>query len=146
MNKIITILLLAACSSFTNWHYNLDEARQIAHKEHKYILLNFSGSDWCGPCICMHKEIFESQSFSHFAESSLIMVNADFPRNKNNQLPAKQQDLNNAMADSYNDKGIFPYTVLLNDQGKALRSWEGFPNTGTDKFIADIQTALDADK
>ncbi len=123
-------------SSLTTWHYDLNEAKQLAKKEHRHILLNFSGSDWCGPCIRMHKEIFESGSFEQFADSTLILVNADFPRMKKNQLPAKQQDLNNAMADQYNSQGKFPYTVLLNANGKILKDWDGFPNEKPEAFVS----------
>jgi len=68
--------------SFSTWHYNLEEAKEIAQRDHKFILLNFSGSDGCGPCIRMHKEIFDASPFSSFAENSLVLVNADFPRMK----------------------------------------------------------------
>jgi thioredoxin-related protein len=61
-------------------HYNLDEAKQVAAKEHKYILLNFSGSDWCGPCIRMHKEMFDDSMFQQFASETWVMVNLIFPQ------------------------------------------------------------------
>src|SRR5690348_15017450 len=76
------------------WHLNIREAREIAQKEHRYILLNFSGSDWCGPCIMLRKEIFEDPVFAGFADSALVLVNADFPRMKKNQLSKEQQRLN----------------------------------------------------
>src|SRR5476651_1950137 len=112
---ISTFLLLSA---FTTWETNFDKARATATHEHKYILLSFSGSDWCGPCIRLHKEIFGSDAFTSLASSNLVLVNADFPRQKKNQLSKKQQDINNAMADQYNSQGAFPYTVLLDAEGK----------------------------
>ena len=87
--------------SFINWHNNFEDAKQLARKEHKHILLNFSGSDWCGPCIRLHKEIFESEPFQKFAETNLVLVNADFPRLKKNQLSSSQQKINDAIADKY---------------------------------------------
>ncbi|MBS1973661.1 MAG: thioredoxin family protein, partial [Bacteroidetes bacterium] len=104
------------------WHHNLDEAEQIAQQQHKHILLNFSGSDWCGPCIRMHNVIFADQTFRQMADTELVMVNADFPRKKKNQLSPVQQDLNNAMADKYNPQGKFPLTLLLNADGKVLKT------------------------
>jgi len=68
--------------SFTNWETNFEKAKTTASKEHKFILLNFSGSDWCGPCIRMHKELLENSAFQEFAHQKLVMVNADFPRQK----------------------------------------------------------------
>ncbi len=110
MKPIISILLPILLFTAPDWHYNLTEAKEIARKDHKFILLTFSGSDWCGPCIRMHKEIFSSDDFIKLAASRLVLVNADFPRLKKNQLSSKQQDINNTMADQYNTKGLFPYT------------------------------------
>ena len=120
MRKLFFILLPFVFLT-SQWHYDLNEAKQIAQKEHKYILLNFSGSDWCGPCIEMHKVIFDNESFETFAQSNLVLVNADFPRRKKNQLSSQQQKLNNAMADQYNPQGKFPYTLLLDANGKILK-------------------------
>lgn len=130
----------------SNWHYNVDEAKQIALKEHKHILLTFSGSDWCGPCIRMHKEIFESQVFRQMADEELVLVQADFPRMKKNQLPAAQQKLNNAAADRYNPQGKFPYTLLLDANGKILRVWDGFPNATPEEFTIDVRNGIYTDR
>ncbi len=145
----MTLALLGLCYAGIpniSWHYNLDEAKTIAQKEHRHILLNFSGSDWCGPCIRMHREIFGAEVFGHLADSSLIMVNADFPRMKKDQLPAGQQKLNDAMADQYDSQGKFPYTVLLTADGKVLKAWDGFPDETPDAFAHEVQTIIDNDK
>jgi thioredoxin-related protein len=141
--KVKLLLLLPLFLSIQNeWHYNLEEAKNIAQKEHKYILLNFSGSDWCGPCIRMRKEIFESAVFKEMADSELILVNADFPRNKKNQPSAAQQKMNDEMADKYNSQGKFPYTLLLDPNGKVLQTWEGFPEESVESFTVDIRNAM----
>jgi thioredoxin-related protein len=125
-----------------NWYHNLNDAEKIAEKEHRYILLNFSGSDWCGPCIRMRSEIFESNVFKQMADAELVMVNADFPRNKKNQLPAEQQKLNDEMADKYNSHGKFPYTLLLNAEGKVLQTWEGLPDESPENFTMEVRNAM----
>lgn len=125
------------------WLHDLNDAKQQAVKEHKLILLNFSGSDWCGPCIRLHLEVFTQPDFIKMAETDLILVNADFPRNKKNQLPPVQQKINETIADTYNTKGSFPLTVLLDADGKNLKSWEGFPKTSVADFIKDIQQTID---
>ena len=132
--------------SFTVWHNNFEEATVLAKKEHKHILLNFSGSDWCGPCIRLHKEVLESDAFQKFADTSLVMVNADFPRMKKNQLSPQQQKINDQLADKYNSKGSFPYTVLLDANGKVLKEWDGFPKESLDEFIDEVKSVIDADK
>ena len=125
-----------------NWYHNLNDAEKIAEKEHKYILLNFSGSDWCGPCMRMRSEFFESEVFKQMADTELVMVNADFPRNKKNQLPAEQQKLNDEMADKYNSRGKFPYTLLLNSEGKVLQTWEGLPEESPENFTMEVRNAM----
>ena len=150
MKKNVALLFLGilsiCCLSFINWHHNLEEARQLAKKEHKYILLNFSGSDWCGPCIRLHKEVFGSELFSKYAEDNLVMVNADFPRLKKNQLSAEQQKINNDLADRYNSHGIFPLTLLLNEDGKVLAQWDGFIKKTPEDLIESIKIATGVDK
>ncbi|HTB26267.1 MAG TPA: thioredoxin family protein, partial [Puia sp.] len=141
--KVKLLALLPAFLFFTSaWHNNLSEAEMIAQKEHKYILLNFSGSDWCGPCIRMKKEIFESDVFKKMADTELILVNADFPRNKKNQPTPEQQKINDATADKYNPLGKFPFTLLLNEKGTVLGSWEGLPNESPEVFIEDIHNDI----
>jgi len=69
--KVLGIVLANLCMmSFTSWETDFEKAKQTASKEHKYILLNFSGSDWCGPCIRMHKEILETEGFQQFAHEN----------------------------------------------------------------------------
>ena len=142
MNFKLLILSSVFFISAPNWHYSLEEAEKIARKDNKYILLNFSGSDWCGPCIRMQKEIFESKPFIKMADNELVLVNADFPRKKKNQLPAGQQKINEEIADKYNEKGIFPYTVLMNANGKVILSWEGFPNESPETFILEVRNGM----
>lgn len=79
----------------------------------------------------MSSEIFESDVFRQMAEKELVLVNADFPRKKKNQLPLAQQKLNDDMAEKYNLQGKFPYTLLLRSQvGSPKRSvHERFENS-----------------
>lgn len=125
---------------------NFDVVKNNAQIEHKLILLSFSGSDWCGPCIRMRKEIFEDSTFVAFANHNLILLNADFPRQKKNQLSKIQQEQNNQMADKYNKSGVFPLTLLLNEEGGVLTSWEGFQKQGVLSFVAEIKEKIDARK
>ena len=146
MRILSAIALFFLLSSFTSWETNFDKAKQQAAAEHKYIVLNFSGSDWCGPCIRLHHEVLESTAFKAFAEKHLILVNADFPRQKKNQLAKAQQQLNDQLADRYNAKGSFPLTVLLTADGKLVKEWEGYPKMTVDEFVADIQNVIDSNK
>src|SRR5688572_7513602 len=92
---------------------DFEAAKTIAQENHKYILLNFSGSDWCAPCIKMKQEVFENEDFLDIAEKQLVLIRADFPRVKKNQLSKEQQKHNEVLAEKYNPTGKFPYTLLL---------------------------------
>ncbi len=135
MKSLIVGLLMPLLFSTTpHWLNDLKQAKQIAQQEHKYILLNFSGSDWCGPCIRMHQEVFNTDEFQRVADKKLVMVNADFPRLKKNQLPSAQQKINDDLAEQYNTKGLFPFTLLLDENGKVIKTWEGFYANGSQEF------------
>lgn len=129
--------LLIISLSLLSWIGDFSQAQSQAKQENKFILLNFSGSDWCGPCIKLKHDVFETSEFNDFAQGKLVLVRADFPRLKKNQLPKDQQDRNDQMAERYNPNGKFPLTVLLNAQGKVLHEWEGY-QPSKEKFIAEI--------
>jgi hypothetical protein len=126
------------------WHSSMQEAKLIAQKEHRHILLNFSGSDWCGPCILLRKEVLDDPGFLAFADSTLVLVNADFPRMKKNQLSKEQQQRNDVLADQYNSQGKFPLTLLLDADGKILKQWEGNPGIKPDAFSEEVRAVIDA--
>ncbi len=122
-----------------NWSGNFNEAQQQARQSHKMILVNFSGSDWCGPCIRLRNEILETTAFDDYAQDHLVLVRADFPRQKKNQLSKDQVKRNEALADKYNAEGKFPFTLLLDENGKVLKSWDGYPNVNAAQFISQIK-------
>ena len=127
------------------WLINFDTAKEIALRDHKLILLNFSGSDWCGPCIKMKKEVFENPDFITLAEKELVLLRADFPRSKKNALPAELVKHNEALAERYNPEGKFPFTVLLGADGKVIKTWDGYAFASQTKVIAAFTKAI-ADK
>lgn len=142
--KTLMISLIIVSTLSTEWLTNITTAKEAAAKENKYILLNFSGSDWCAPCIKMKKEVFENEAFLNLAEKHLILVRVDFPRGKKNKLSDDQTKHNEALAEKYNPSGKFPLTVLLAANGKVIKEWDGYAFSSQDKFIADLGTALAA--
>ena len=147
MKPLILFLTTVIVSSFTfssgtTWYTNFEQARSEAFQTKKYILLNFSGSDWCAPCIRLKEEIFDSEKFLEFAEDNLVLVNADFPRLKKNQLEKAQLRQNEALAEKYNPDGKFPLTILLNAEGKPIKYWEGLPQKSPDQFVEEIKRTI----
>lgn len=140
MKTLLSLLLFPfLLSGNSTWLNDLNQAKALSKDKHEYILLNFSGSDWCSGCIKMHKDIFESQVFQDYATDHLVLLNADFPRSKKNSLPAELQKKNDALADKYNPEGVFPYTVLLDSDGKIIRKWNGFYEKGAESFVNEIK-------
>ena len=145
MKNLFIILFSIAAMSFTTWETDFEKAKQTAKEKHQLILLNFSGSDWCGPCIRMKKEIFGDKPFSTMADANLVLLNADFPRSKKNQLNEQLKKQNEMLADKYDPEGKFPYTLLLNADGKVLKAWDGLPEN-SDQFIKQVKDIIDANK
>jgi thioredoxin-related protein len=144
MKLLVIAVLMAVSSSLSPWMNDFAAAKKIAVEKHQCLLVNFSGSDWCGPCIRLHKEIFDGEAFLAMAKDQLVLVNADFPRLKKNQLPKAQQQQNEKLADLYNAAGNFPSTVLVNAEGKVLKVWDGYPKQGAAAFIAEINQTIHA--
>lgn len=129
-----------------DWGTDFSAAQKRAKEENKYILLSFSGSDWCIPCIRMHKEIFDSKEFTELANEKLVLVKADFPRLKKNKLSKEQTKLNNGLADRYNKEGSFPLTLLLDKEGKVIKRWDGYPDLKPAQFVEAIKSSMNAGK
>lgn len=136
--KLIVITLFACLFVHQLWSGNFLETQKRAKTTHQLILVNFSGSDWCGPCIRLREEIFQSTVFEKYASTNLLLVRADFPRQKKNQLPKEQVKLNEALAEQYNKDGRFPFTLLVDENGKVLKTWDGYPDETPEQFISDI--------
>ena len=142
MKLFFVLLMFTFSHTSSTWLTDFDEAKLQAEKSHKMILLTFSGSDWCVPCIRLHKEVFESPVFEKYAEDNLILVNADFPRLKKNRLSKEQTSKNEHLADQYNRYGSFPLTLLLDAHGKLIKQWEGFPKETVEHFINEIDASV----
>lgn len=136
--KLLFIALLGLFAVPLTWMGDFSVAKKQARESHKQILINFSGSDWCGPCIRLRSEILESESFVKYASDNLVLVRADFPRQKKNQLSKEQVALNESLAEIYNKDGKFPFTLLVDENGKVLKTWDGFPDETPDAFVSEI--------
>jgi len=140
--KLLAICTMMFLVNAVNWSGDFSVAQKQAAQEHKLIMINFSGSDWCGPCIRLRTEILESAAFENYAADHLVLVRADFPRQKKDQLSKEQVKLNEALADKYNSDGKFPYTLLVDENGKVLKAWDGFPDETADQFVAQVSAVV----
>ncbi|MEL6843429.1 MAG: thioredoxin family protein [Bacteroidota bacterium] len=121
------------------WFTSFEQAQNLAQEQQKPILLVFSGSDWCRPCIQLDREVFQDPAFQAFAEGELILLKADFPRRKKNQLTPVQKAENESLAQRYNPKGEFPLVLLLDPEGNVL-SRTAYRPGGAKAFVEYLQT------
>jgi len=132
---ILPLFILTFNFSFSQeWKTNLEEAQQLAQQQNKNIILVFSGSDWCAPCIKLDKNIWQSEVFKKEAEKKWILLRADFPKKKANQLSAELAQSNKQLAEKYNPNGNFPLVVVLNPLGK-VKGMLGYENVLPQEYI-----------
>ncbi len=143
MKKIIFIIsFLVPITMFSqNWKSNFEEAKAEAMKQEKNILLVFSGSDWCAPCIKLDKNIWQSEEFKKYSDQNYILYKADFPKKKANQLSDTLKNRNNELAEKYNQNGNYPLVVLLDKNGKVL-GMTGYKNVSPNDYL-EILKSLD---
>ena len=122
-----------------NWNTNFEDVKAKADKENKNILLVFSGSDWCGPCIKLDKVVWQSTEFQVEADKSWVIYKADFPKKKANQLSPELTESNNKLAEKYNKNGSFPLVLLLDKKGKII-GMTGFKNVAAADYIKLIHS------
>jgi thioredoxin-related protein len=136
MKKLVFIftLILSNFSFSQNWQPSFQEAKAIATKENKNIVLVFSGSDWCAPCMKLEKNIWNSEEFKAEATQKWVIYKADFPKKKANQLAEELSEQNKKLAEKYNKGGSFPLVVLLDSTGKVL-GMTGFKNSSPQEYI-----------
>ncbi|WP_339627816.1 thioredoxin family protein [uncultured Maribacter sp.] len=118
---VLLVLFIAAGigSSFAQeWQTDFSIAKEMAKSKSVPIILVFQGSDWCAPCIKLDREVWSTDEFKAYAKNHYVMLQADFPRRKNNALSPEQTDKNKALAEKYNRNGIFPFVVVMNGDGK----------------------------
>ena len=134
-NIIVTLLILISSFGYSqNWESSFENAKNRAVKENKNIVLVFSGSDWCAPCIKLDKVVWQSDEFKIESEKSWIIYKADFPKKKANQLTAEKEQANKNLAEKYNQNGSFPLVVLLDKSGKVV-GMTGFKNVSAPEYV-----------
>jgi thioredoxin-related protein len=137
---LVLILCLGTLPGFSqDWLTNFEEAKEKASKENKTIVMVFQGSDWCAPCIKLSREIWETETFKEYAGDHYVMVQVDFPRQKKNALSEEQQAQNDALAEQYNQNGIFPLVVVLDAQGTVIGE-TGYEKSTPEKYIELINS------
>jgi protein disulfide-isomerase len=129
------LLGLSSARADAGWLTDFQKAQQEAKTNHKLLLINFTGSDWCPWCIRLHREVFSQPEFAEYAKNNLVLVMADFPRAKPLSDDVRKQ--NSELAQRFNVEG-FPTIVVLNGEGKEVGELGYLPG-GPSAFIAELK-------
>ncbi|MFT6370398.1 MAG: thioredoxin-related protein [Maribacter sp.] len=124
-----------------DWETSFETAKATAKKIQVPIILVFQGSDWCAPCIKLDREVWSTPVFQKYAADNYVMLQADFPRKKTNQLSKEQTTANKLLAEKYNQKGIFPLVVVLNADGKELGQ-TSYKRIAPEAYIKELNSYL----
>lgn len=140
MKRILALTLAVLVSigtwaSADEWLTDYAQALTTAKAQSKPVLIDFTGSDWCGWCIKLDREVFSKEEFKNYAAQKLILLKVDFPRRK--ALPAREQAQNEQLATQYGIQG-FPTVVVLKPNGSKAGEL-GYMPGGPKAFIAEIE-------
>ncbi len=124
--SVAALSATAFASTPEGWTTDLDKAFEKAKAEKKSVLVEFTGSDWCPPCIAMRKNVFSKKEFVDAASKKYILVELDFP---NGDQAVKEK--NEPYAKQYKIEG-FPTVILFTPEGKEFTRFfaSEYPKTG----------------
>ena len=140
MKKLAFCLLTAFAAAQLHaaelkWQTDVPKAQAQAKTEKKLVMLDFTGSDWCGWCIKLNKEVFNTQEFIDYAAKNIVPVEIDFPNKKKQSAELKKA--NDALQKKYGIRG-YPTIVVLNGEGKKVGEL-GYMKGGPKAFIAELE-------
>jgi thioredoxin-related protein len=124
----------------SGWITDYNKAQEEAKASHKLVLLNFTGSDWCGYCFQLDKAILSQPQFKDYASKNLVLVEVDFPRFNGPRWKAQSIELkkqNKELADKFDIEG-FPTLVVLSPNGTTVWRYDGFYTGGIAAFLAEL--------
>lgn len=122
------------------WLHDFEAAKKQAEAEEKPIFINFTGSDWCGWCIRLEKEVFAKEEFKKYASENLVLVEIDFPKKKEQSAELKAQ--NKALDKAFEIQG-YPTLFLLDADGKKLSDDIGYREGGPVAYVAHLKELLE---
>ncbi len=116
------------------WQTDFKAAQAKAKEEKKYLLVDFTGSDWCGWCIKLHNEVFDKEPFKAEAPKQFVLVELDFPHEKEQSDDLKKQ--NKELSEKYNIEG-FPTVLLMDAEGQVIAR-TGYREGGPEEYLKQL--------
>jgi protein disulfide-isomerase len=143
MKTFLSLIVTVAFASMSfaapkeGWIDDMEKAKMQAKAENKKILLDFTGSDWCGWCKKLDKEVFSQQAWKDYAAKHLVLVEVDFPRSF--QLPEATKKQNDELAKKFSIRG-YP-TIVITSASGTKRGELGYVEGGPEAFIKALKKA-----
>jgi thioredoxin-related protein len=125
----------AVAAAKSGWLTSYEQAQKEAQSKNRLLLMDFTGSDWCGWCIMLDKEVFSKPEFKEYASKNLVLLELDFPRRK--QMPPETVAQNEKLLMKYGIQG-FPTVVVFDSSGKPLGAL-GYTAGGPQAFIEQLE-------
>lgn len=142
---MITLLVFNVQAQELTWETDLTKAINISKAENKPLMLFFTGSDWCGWCIRLQKEVFKTPEFSKWAKEHVVLVELDYPKRKELSPELKQQNLQ--MKQMFQIKG-YPTVWIVQPEDKDGKvnfrqlGKTGYVAGGPESWITAIEPAF----
>ncbi len=138
MTTTLAIIALSGVSlAGSEWMTNVDDALAKAKTEKKPVMVEFTGSDWCPPCIMMHKKVFSKTSFTDAASKKFILVKIDIPK-KDPEL----KKMNAKVMKKYKVRGV-PTVLLFDEAGKEFSRFSASQFPSVKAFLGQLDSALE---
>lgn len=139
----VLLLSMAARASDSTWMTDLDAAKTLAAKEGKYVLVDFTGSDWCGWCKKLTANVFSKPEFKKWANDNVILLELDFPRRK--QIPNEIRQQNYSLQQAFQVRGyptVWIFNLEKNTAGEGY-SIEALGQTGYTPTVQQFTSGAD---
>jgi len=133
---LLGLLALGVLHADEGWYTDYAQAKAAAQAQGKPLLLDFTGSDWCGWCMKFDKEVFSTPEFKSYAQNNFILVKLDFPQQK--PQPDAEKNQNKQLQNQFGVSG-FPTLILLSPDEKVLFRQGGYTEGGPEPFLAKLQ-------
>ena len=122
------------------WLRSYEEAVELSKQSGKPILADFTGSNWCGYCVKLKKEVFNTPQFKAWAAENVVLLELDFPRP--NKQPDWMKQQNDMLLDRY-EIDSYPSVLILNADGSVIGS-QGYMKGGPDRWIAVANNSINS--
>ena len=135
---VAAVALSAGAFAAEGWLTDFEKAKAQAKEQNRHMLIDFSGSDWCGWCIRLDKEVFQKQEFKDYAKDNLVLLLVDWP-----QRAANSKEVQAKSKPVMEEFGIssFPTVIILDPQGDAIAK-TGYREGGPEAYIKHIKQLI----